>query len=345
MEKIETFVSVIAICRNVADFLEDFVAPVCGLLETRYTNYELVLVDDHSEDGTLAKAEAILSRQHCVRLIGLSRTMGIEIATMAGLESAIGDFVVTLQPDRDPPEHITRMVEMVQRGQDIVIGVTDTTRHRSAAYRLLHRFYFALCRRLIQVELIPGNTAFCALSRQAVNAITRIRQRKRMFVIVASETGYPITTYAYRQRFTSAGRRDRGFLASIRLGSSILFHNSNVPLRLVSGVGLVGSFLCVLYGVYIVVINLLKDTVEGWTTLSLQVNGLFFLVFLMLTLLGEYMVRVLDESIERPLYHVRGEKASYIMISDTTRPNVLEESIDEDAATKPLAESEASDDQ
>jgi dolichol-phosphate mannosyltransferase len=335
MDRIESLVSVIMICRNTAASLDACVAETCRILEAQYTNYEVLLVDNHSEDDTLAKAEAILSRQPCVRLIGLSRHMATEIAVMAGLESAIGDFVVTLEPACDPPQHIPRMIELVRSGQDIVIGVTDTTSHRDTVYRGLHRFYFALANRISEVELIPGNTTYCALSRQAVNAITRIRQRKRLFALVASETGYPIATYRYQRQVAAGSRRQRGLLASCRLGLSILVNNSNFPLRLVSGLGLAGSLLCMLYGSYVIVINLFKDTVmEGWTTLSLQVSGLFFVVFLMLALMGEYMARVLDESLDRPLYHVRGEKASSIMISNATRRNVLPESLVEEQAPK-----------
>lgn len=342
MERIETLVSAILVCHNVADLLDDCVDQVCGLLESRYTNYEVIIVDNHSEDGTRVKAEALLSRYYCVRLLGLSRRMGVEIATMAGLESAIGDFVVSMEPDRDPVEHIARMLEMAREGQDIVIGVSDSARHRSALYRVLNKAYFALARRMINVELIPGSTTFCALSRQAVNAITRIRRRKRLFSLVATETGFPMATFAYQQR-PSVSRRNRGLIASIRRGVSILINNSNAPLRLVSGVGLIGSLLCLLYGVYILVVNLVKANVmEGWTTLSLQVSGLFFFVFLMLALIGEYMARVLDESMERPLYHLRDEKSSAVMISDATRRNVLEASVDSTAAETSLRKPEAS---
>lgn len=337
MERIEALVTVAIICRNVADLLDDCVDRVCSLLAARYTNYEVLLVDNHSDDDTLERAEALLSRYHCVRLLGLSRRMGAEIATMAGLESAIGDFVVSMEPDRDPIDQIPPMLEMVRQGQDIVIGVSDRVRHRSAVYRLLNGVYFSLARRLLHVELVPGSTTFCALSRQAVNAMTRIRRRKRLFVLVASETGYPQVTYRYQQ-LPSASRRDRGLLASIRRGISILINNSNVPLRFVSAAGLLGSLLCLLYSVYIFVINLVKETVmEGWTTLSLQMSGLFLLVFLMLALIGEYMARVLDESMERPLYHLRGEKASSVMISDATRRNVLNVSVNAGAAAPPAA--------
>ncbi|MCZ7586757.1 MAG: hypothetical protein M5R36_27375 [Deltaproteobacteria bacterium] len=72
-------------------------------------------------------------------------------------------------------------------------------------------------------------------------------------------------------------------------------------------------------------INVLKNEVmEGWTTLSLQMSGLFLIAFICLTLLGAYMDRVLEEATDRPLYHVLEEMHSSVMIEDETRRNILD---------------------
>ena len=108
-------------------------------------------------------------------------------------------------------------------------------------------------------------------------------------------------------------------------------NHSIAPLRLVSMCGLTGSFLSLLYSLYVVAIYLFKqDVMPGWTTLSLQVSGLFFLVFIMLTLIGEHLGRLLDEAVERPLYHVREEQASAVMLSDLARRNVIDHSVSGD---------------
>jgi dolichol-phosphate mannosyltransferase len=69
------------------------------------------------------------------------------------------------------------------------------------------------------------------------------------------------------------------------------------------------------------------DVLPGWTTMSLQSSGLFLLLFVMLTLMGEYLGRLLEESSSRPLYHVRGELTSSVMITNNTQRNVLGEAL------------------
>jgi hypothetical protein len=104
-------------------------------------------------------------------------------------------------------------------------------------------------------------------------------------------------------------------------------NHSVAPLRLVSFLGLTGSFLSLIYSLYVVGVYLLKqDVMPGWTTMSLQVSGLFFLVFIMLTMIGEHLGRLLDEAVDRPLYHVREEQASAVMLSDLARRNVMDRS-------------------
>ena len=112
----------------------------------------------------------------------------------------------------------------------------------------------------------------------------------------------------------------------MRLGLSVLVHNSLVPLRIASALGLLGSALSLLYSLYVVAIYLFKqDVMPGWTTLSLAVSGLFGLAFLMLALMGEYLGRLLEESSARPLYHLRDEVSSAVMLAETRR-NVLDRS-------------------
>jgi hypothetical protein len=171
---------------------------------------------------------------------------------------------------------------------------------------------------------------FRVLSRQAVNSLTRIRQRRRYFPILAREIGYTFVTYPYERVSRSGKSSEQGLLASIRLGLSLIVQNSTRPLRLVSVISLLGSLLIFLYVCYVTLVYLIKrDVMPGWTTLSLQISGLLLLVFMMLSLIGEYLARVLEEIGDRPLYHVWGEESSSVMISDEMRHNVLDTSTED----------------
>jgi hypothetical protein len=174
---------------------------------------------------------------------------------------------------------------------------------------------------------VIGTTGFRTISRQGVNALAKVRPRRRHFAVVTAEVGLRAATHLY-DRISRSGRHPtRSLPRAIRTGLSILVHNSITPLRVASGLGLAGSLLSLLYSLYVVVVYLFKpDVMPGWTTLSLAMSGLFALAFLMLTLMGEYLGRLVEESTDRPLYHVRDDLSSAVQIADPTRRNVLDRS-------------------
>jgi glycosyltransferase involved in cell wall biosynthesis len=329
MTKADVFVSVVAVLRSYARFLPAFVAETYRTLDERYTNFELVLVDNGSRDETPAVVRDLLKAHKCVRYLRLSRRMKPETAVMAGLDAAIGDFVVTLHPEFDPPGEIPALVEKCRAGADVVFGVAPFPTPPGSLYRALRWGFYRASRTLLGLDPVRVNSGFRCLSRTAVNALTRVRQRKRFFGLLASEIGFTTATHPYRF-IARAGKAPRVNLRrSARNAASMAVNHSVAPLRLVSVLGLTGSFLSLVYSLYVVGVYLSRpDVMPGWTTLSLQVSGLFFLVFVMLTMIGEHLGRLLDEAVDRPLYHVREEQASAVMLSDLARRNVMDRSVE-----------------
>jgi hypothetical protein len=111
-------------------------------------------------------------------------------------------------------------------------------------------------------------------------------------------------------------------------GVELLMTFSIHPLRWVSLLGLMAGFVNLLYLGYVVAVYFLKkDVAEGWTTLSFQQGVMFFLIFVILTLLTEYVGRILDQSRDQPLYFVSEEQNSSVLISDTTRRNIVPDTV------------------
>ncbi|HJZ57511.1 MAG TPA: hypothetical protein VKE74_21255, partial [Gemmataceae bacterium] len=269
----------------------------------------------------------LLKRHKCVRYLRLSRRMKAETAAVAGLDAAIGDFVVTLHPEFDPPAEVPPMVEKCRAGADVVLGSAPFPTPPGPLYRMMRWGFVGVAWWLLKMDPVRGSTGFRVLSRAAVNALTRVRQRRRFFDLLASDIGLSTATHEYR--FVSrSGKVPRVNLRrSVRTAASMALNHSLAPLRLVSLLGLAGSGLSLAYSLYVVGVYLFKpDVMPGWTTISLQTSGLFFLVFVMLTLIGEHLGRLLDEAVDRPLYHVREEQSSSVMLADLARRNVMNQS-------------------
>jgi hypothetical protein len=195
--------------------------------------------------------------------------------------------------------------------------------------RLLAAFFHATSRWLFNVELPRHYSHFQALSRQAVNAVTQLKDKNRYLLLQSASIGYDSRQVAYEPVYRYGKPKPRSIGDTIARALALLLTQSKHPLRIVSWVGLLASIVNGLYVVYIVLIYFLKEGVaEGWTTLSLQTAGMFFFVFLILTVLTEYVGRILDESRAHPLYFIREEKTSAALMPDPSRRNVVTQSQD-----------------
>ena len=320
----DLFVSVIAPLGNDAGIIADFVSEVTAVLKQNYSNYELVLVDDGSTDDTVRRIEALLQVNDCIRLIRLSRRFGIELAISAGLDSAIGDFVVVMIPNEDPPEKIPEMVSICRAGTGIVTGVRAARKGEPLWARLGAKVFYSYTRRFLDLNIPENSTLFRVLSRQAVNAITQVRDQYRYIRLISQFVGYSQTEFQYVPINRSGIVQRRGFWQSANLAIDIIIANSAHPLRVVSVLGLVAGLLNLLYISYVIAIYLFKKQVaEGWTTTNFQSALMFFFIFVILTVISEYIGRILNETRRRPLYYVLDELNSSVMLADIDRKNIV----------------------
>jgi polyisoprenyl-phosphate glycosyltransferase len=327
MTKADILVSVAAVVRDQSDIIPNFVDELSAILEQHYANYEILLIDNGSVDNTEKVVRQHLGRLPCIRYLRLTRSTDYETAVMAGMDAAIGDYVVLMNPDFDPPAELVPMVETCRSGRELVLGVEEDPAPHGIVYRTLSTIFHFLSRWLVRIEPVTESTGFRVISRQGVNALVRVRMRRRHFPVLIADVGLVPSLHPHKRISRSGTRSKTSLFRAIRVGLSVLVHNSIVPLRIASVLGLLGSFLSLLYSTYVVIIYLFKsDVMPGWTTLSLAMSGLFALAFLMLALMGEYLGRVLEESTDRPLYHIRDELSSAVMLAEVNRRNVTTQS-------------------
>ena len=320
----DTLISVVAAVHNDSPILGEFVAEVSEMLRSRWHNYEIILVDDYSTDDTVSVVEHLLTRYPCVRLIRLSRRFGTEVAITAGLDVAIGDFVAVMRPQSDPPGDVPAMVRATEKnGHGVVFGVSDRVPGRGRLFNASRHAFFYLMRRLTHHAPPVNATGFCVLSRTAVNAITQIKSRYRHLGFLSCTVGHSVVLHEYRQINRSTKRYVRPAREAIDEAISVFVTHSLFPLRLVSYLGAFAGSMNLIYVLYVLLVNVFKRQVaEGWTTLSLQMSCMFFFVFLNLVIISEYIAHMMQESQERPLYHVLDERCSTVQFADPGRKNV-----------------------
>ncbi|MAG54965.1 MAG: glycosyltransferase [Planctomycetes bacterium] len=319
------FVSVVAPLSEDGDIIVPFLEELSRLLRDHFTHHEIVLVDAASTDDTLECAVVAMGRIDGVRLLRLSRRTRVETAILAGLESAIGDHVVVMLPDSDPPELLPGMVERAQRGAAIVSGVRDDGGARGMLHALLAPVFYWYVNRVLRLGLPRYTTEFRLLSRSVVNGVLRRKDLLCYLRLYDAYSGVAHAEMPYVPRSRRGRSRRRPLAAVIRRSVGIIVANSTHPLRVVSILGLVAGGLNVLYAGYVLIIYFVKENVApGWATQSLQVAGMFFFLFLTLAVLSEYVIRLLLERSERPSHFVIEERQSSCMIDDDAHRNITD---------------------
>lgn len=322
-ERQEIFVSLAVVFdRALPEALEQTLAEAEALLRDRYANYELLLIDNTGTAALEQRLLPLLTQIPKLRFLRLSGTVQPEVALASGQENAIGDLIVLTTPDNYTPEALISGVALCCDGNDVVIGCSE--RSKPLWYRLGSTFFRTFFGKMIGYDLPPDDTGFRVISRRAANAVmTTARFHYHLFVRL-SGAGFGEKRFHYP--LAAQSRRQVTATGAFARAVSMLVFNSVKPLRLVNFLGLLASFMAMLIGLYSLLVHLFKSqVVEGWTTLTLFMSVLFFCLFLILAILGEYLVRLLLDRADDAAYHVMFEKHSSVML-DAARLNVLTES-------------------
>lgn len=322
--KKDLFISAVVPFTCVETDLLIFLHQLESVVGKNFANYEIIVVEAVGSIEELRVLKKALESVHGLRVIRLSRNFSFDVAATAGLETSIGDYAVILDPMTDPPEYIPAMVDKASEGMGVVVGINENRPKKTWVGRLISSIFHSYVRRYLGGDLIPNSTQYRVLSRSVVNALTEIKGQYRQLRFLTSIVGYGCATHSYK---TIKSER-RTIHELISEAADLLIANSIHPLRAVSLLGVAASGLNMLYLLYVVVIFIIKkDVAPGWTTLSLQNGSMFFLLFLLLSVLGEYIGRILAESRSQPLYNILDELNSSVLLkTDLMQSNVVNES-------------------
>ncbi len=300
-------VSVVAPVLNERDVLDVFHQRVAGALEG--VDWELVLVDDGSTDGTSEVIDRLSEADPRVRGVILSRNFGYQPAMSAGIDHAKGDAVVTIDADlQDPPEVIPELLERWHDGADVVFATRESRDGEGWLKLKTARWFTSLFIRLGGLQIPADAGDFRLLDRRAVTALRAMPERSRFLRGMTAWVGYRQATVPYKRDARYAGDTRYRWGTLIRMSLDALSSFSHVPLQLATLLGFVVSFVAFLGIPYTIVTRLLGFYVEGLSTLLFAVLALGGIQLITLGIIGEYISRIYDEVKRRPLYIVRDRK-------------------------------------
>ena len=269
---------------------------------------EIVLVNDGSKDKSWQLiADFCRTHADCVG-VNLSRNFGHQLCLIAGLETARGDVVVSMDADlQDPPEIIQQMIEAYRGGYDVVYATRRERGNETFTKRFTAHFFYLLIEKLSGVP-VPRNTGdFRLLSRRALTELSRLRETHHFLRGLVPWIGFPQTQVFYDRADRVAGETHYPFRKMMRFAFDGIASMSAMPLRLAYVFSLLLFAVFVGYIVYVLYEHIFRGSVlvPGWTSIMSAITIFGTIQLLLFGVFGEYLGRVYEQSKNRPLFIVQ----------------------------------------
>lgn len=299
------FVSIVTPVHNEADHIAEFVVAIERQMVALGLRYEVIVVDDGSEDDSAQRA-ANASNDGNVRVVRFSRNFGKEAAMSAGLEYVSGDCTILIDSDfQHPIEVIPTMIDQWRVGYDMVYGVRISRKGEPWWKRSATAMFY---RYIGQEEgiVFPVNAGdFRLLDRKAVDAIRRFPERDRMMKGLFAWLGFKSIGVPFEVAPRRSGRTHYNVRGLVHLAATGVTSFSTLPLKAFGVLGFLVSIIALSYALSIIVETLwFGHDLPGWPTLVVAVMFFGGLQLMSVAVLGTYVGRIYREVKQRPLYIV-----------------------------------------
>jgi glycosyltransferase involved in cell wall biosynthesis len=270
-------------------------------------DFEVVCIDDGSQDNTLEKLIALTDKDTRFQVIELSRNFGKEAALTSGIDLASGDAVIPIDADlQDPPELIPEMIDQWRQGAEVVLARRVDRSSDSLFKRGTSGMFYRIHNHLSSIQLPENVGDFRLMDRLVIDGLKQLPERHRFMKGLFAWVGFETVTLDYVRDSRKAGdTKFSGFkLWNFALEGITSF--STIPLKLWTYIGAIGTVLTFFYASYIVVRTLIYGVdLPGYA--SLLVVILFFgsLQLISVGILGEYIGRIYMETKNRPVYLIK----------------------------------------
>jgi glycosyltransferase involved in cell wall biosynthesis len=269
--------------------------------------FEIVYVNDGSQDDSLSMLQAIAKHNDAIRIISLSRNFGKEVATTAGIHAAKGNAIITLDADgQHPVELISQFIERWQAGSKVVIGVRTSNQGEGFTKRYGSKIFYRVMNRLSGTHLVPGSSDFRLIDRVVQQEFMRMTERNRITRGLVDWLGYQRDYIDYVANPRVNGDAGYSFQRLVKLFIDSIISLSISPLYIAAYLGAFVLPVSVLLAVFMVVDKLFGDP------FNLHLTGGAFVIVLMLFLIGVlllsqgiiglYLSHIHSETQNRPLY-------------------------------------------
>jgi glycosyltransferase involved in cell wall biosynthesis len=302
------WLSVVTPAYNEAAGIEEGLQSFAQVLENLTDAWEIVVVDDGSEDDTFEIVENLARMEPRIKGVRLSRNFGKESALLAGLSYARGEAVVTIDSDlQHPPELIPEMVNKWKAGARVVHAVKRTRQSDALMPKARAKIFNAIMSLMSGIDM-SGASDYKLMDRFVVDTLVReMPERRRFFRGLASWVGFSQTTVPFDVGVRSQGVTTWSVLGLLGLAATAIESFTSAPLRIVTILGLVTFIFGAIVATDAMWSYFHGESVSGFATIIITLLIIGSFIMLSLGIIGEYIAKIYEEVKARPSFLVDRE--------------------------------------
>ena len=308
MHRPAPLISIVIPCYNEDSNISTFYKVLKRVIESgKNYRYELLYVDDGSQDDTREQIQKLIATDKRVRLLALSRNFGKEVATTAGIHQAKGDAVIMIDADGQfPAELIPEFIRKWEDGAQVVVGVRESNQKEGFVKRYGSKLFYRMMSNLSGASVVPRSTDFRLIDRVVCDEFVRMTERNRFTRGLIDWIGFKQDYVYFHANARADGAATYSVSKLVKLALNGFVSHSLKPLYFAFYAGIVILPLSVLLAIFSVGEMLIGDP------MGLNITGTAYLVILVLFLLGLvlvsqgitalYLSHIHTETQNRPLY-------------------------------------------
>jgi dolichol-phosphate mannosyltransferase len=295
--------SVVVPLFNESSLIRELVKRVKNNAQTITNEFEIILVDDGSQDKTWEAIENEAKSDSRLKAIKLSRNFGHHYALTAGLHNASGEWVVVMDGDlQDRPEVIPQLYKKALEGFDVVF-VSRQNRPESLLYRSLQKLFYRLLRVLSGIAFDSRQANFSIISRKVVEAFKRFPENARFYGSTIKWLGFNRSYILADHGTRYSGKPSYTFKKRVNLALDVIISFSDRPLKASIFLGLFLSVLSLIFMSFIIFRALYFGfDVVGWASIIAVLLFSTGVVLIVIGISSIYIAEIFKQVKHRPLY-------------------------------------------